>query len=214
MKPLLVLIFLLTTALLFSGCILPKNLAIQFQKAQEYGYYQHRYVYFDPAFPAHEQELLRRSLSIWSNATEGYLRWTIRPWPENYWEADLREPEELEGECSNHLLIFRQHSDDEVVFNIETRIGRAISGYANGTKRPCGTESILLVSDRLVTPLEYKQITMHEIGHILGMHHDADGHISENAKSIMSYDWIRRVDGPTDYDLAWLLKINDIYHQR
>lgn len=213
MKSLLILIFFTFCIFFLFSCIPPKNLAIQFNKAQQAGYYQHRYVYLDPAFPAHELELLRRALDTWSDSTEGYLRWTIRPWPENYWMEDLREPEEQDGSCSNHLLIFRQTSQDEIIINIETRIGRIISGYAHGTKRPCGTESVLLVVDRLHTPREYKQVAMHEFGHILGLHHDANGKVENEAKSLMSYAWMRSLDKPTEYDLIWLLKLNGLYYQ-
>ena len=68
----------------------------------------------------------------------------------------------------------------------------------------------MLVPDRIFSDREFKQIAMHEFGHILRLTHDNKGMISSEEKSIMSYRWMRALDGPTDYDLSWLLTINGL----
>ena len=211
MKFCLIIIFLSLFPFLFA-CEPSINLPAKFAEVQKNGYYQHRYVHIEPAFSSTQKTLIIQSFDIWTKKTNGYLRWTITNWPENWWDGDIREPEELTGLCSNHLLVFKNVSDDQVIIDIETDVNHSISGFARRALTPCGNESISLVEDKLNTPIEFKQVMLHEIGHILQMDHDNKGQIAHNEQSIMSYSWMFYLNEPTDYDLIWLLKINNFYN--
>lgn len=190
------------------GPSIPANANQKFQTAVNHQQTSHRQVHFEPTYSPIEQELLRRAFNSWSAASSGYLTWDFVAWPENYWDEDFLGPQS--PPCLKHLLVFKQQSTDFIVINIETKVGFGISGYATRSNRECGLDQFFLVTDKLNDPEEFKQIATHEIGHILGMDHDDDGQLEGNPVSVMSYDWMRNLQGPSEYDVGWLLKLNHL----
>lgn len=180
----------------------PINPAERFFQAQQQGKYQEYYVYIDSRFQGQEQREINQALNLWNQKTYNYVRWKIRIWPDNYWKSSSK--------VCNKLLIFREHSLNKAVFDIERKSKTSIIGYTDFDSEKCGTDTIILVVDKFSSNTELRRILVHEIGHVLGLTHDKFGRIPYFPKSVMSYSWMRFLDGPTEYDLTWLIKINNL----
>lgn len=194
--------------LMILGCSTDHSYQIKFAQAKQQGQYQERYVHIEPAWNQLEQREIIAALNLWNQKSSNYIRWEFQSWPENYWNANLDHLGEKK--CHKHLLIFKQKSTDKAVFDIEIKLEMQISGFATPNKDKCGIDTIFLVPDKMESLTELRRTTVHEIGHILGLTHDRLGRIPHFPKSIMSYTWKGWLDGPTDYDLNWLARLNNL----
>lgn len=153
---------------------------------------EHREVYLDPMFSGIEKDIIIKSLDEWSSVTNGFFSYNEKPWEEflNY------------STCPKKLLILRNISTDIKIINLETSIGSGINGYTQPSGNNCGTDQILIVSDKLNNKYEYRFVVLHELGHVLGLQHNTD-------MTVMNSNAINKISGVTQKDLINLLELNN-----
>lgn len=152
------------------------------------------YVHLDPEFSGFEQRMIKNSVTEWSTTTHGFIIWGFQDWP-LYDPSSPLFPFINEPNCTKHLLIMRMISSDKSIVDIDTSLNSITLGYAKKTHDLCrGIDTIFLVMDRIRTIDELRLITLHEIGHILGLKHDVTNSIMEpkgfHAKCITHRDFV------------------------
>lgn len=135
-------------------------------------------VYTDPQFSGIENSIIHNSLNEWSNKTNDLVTWSIKDWSD--------------PKCNNSVLIIRNISTDQDVINIEMKIKRRLKGY---TYKNNNFTYVLIVADNIENVHDYRIIMLHEIGHVLGLHHN------DNNKSIMNDNDLNYMNGISDLDL-------------
>lgn len=132
-------------------------------------------VHLDSQFSAIEVKVVKNALTDWSDQTENMVTWDLQDWPDTVTESVWLGTNNNFHNCRPHVLIVRTFSDDSVVINMETKLGRGIAGFATIPQQNCGVEYIYLIMDKIQNLEELRLITLHEIGHNLKLKH-RDGH--------------------------------------
>jgi hypothetical protein len=128
-------------------------------------------VHIDKKFSGIERDKIREGLREWERATNGIVKFVIK----NDWnsedEIELPVPDENGTvKCTRDMYIVRALSTDAVVKGIEEEIESTIAGYANPT---CRLKFVLIVADKIDNAEKYLAVTIHEMGHMLGLQHMA-----------------------------------------
>lgn len=160
-----------------------------------------KYVHLDPTFSQIESTIINDSFNEWSKKTDNTVRWRFDDWPDLTNQLEVRSDiERKSSKCLKHLLILRKFSI-EVFPKDDTKVTHEMTGYArNNDKQECGIESIALIMDRIRTSNELRLVTLHEIGHNLGLVHN-------KYASIMNNSQMHMVNGITPYDLSDFCKL-------
>ncbi len=156
----------------------------------------HKYVHIDPLFGSIERQIIINALKEWEVATNYMIVWTVSDWPDS-----SEHPEDIFKDSDNkHLMIYRSLSIDPEIIDIETKEGHGIAGYAFHYKHS-QVEYILLIVDKLANERSFRIVTLHEIGHNLGLPH------SEEYGTLMHAKKLYHASGITSSDLNDLWKI-------
>lgn len=135
-------------------------------------------IYIDSKFSSIERQLIVEGLREWERATDHMIVFNIHNvrWTSGVDYYTVPQPDS-DGviECTRDIHIVRVLSYDKVVVDISEQIKKEehlkefnLAGYANST---CQVKNVLLVADRVQNEEEYVSLTIHEIGHMLGLKH-------------------------------------------
>lgn len=137
-------------------------------------------IFIDDKFSPIERSLVEEGLSEWERATNGAIRFIVMDREE--WNSDQPvlnipqpDPETHFTICSKDIYIIRAFSKDALVKSIEDEIkessGKAefnLAGFANPS---CKMKFFLIVADTIGSADHFVAVTIHEMGHLLGMQH-------------------------------------------
>lgn len=136
-------------------------------------------VFIDDKFSGLERESITEGVKEWERATDGTVRFNILPrgtWNVNDRLLTVPKPDSATHitHCSKDIYIVRAFSKDKLVTSIESAIKEqtgekiVLAGYTNSS---CQVKWILIVADRIETEDVYVEVTVHEMGHMLGLRH-------------------------------------------
>lgn len=132
----------------------------------------------DDKFSGPERELVKKGLEEWERATSGTVRFLFAP--QGSWNsndpilAPAADPSTGIIRCSNDVYVVRSFHTDKAIVDVETAIKEetkktiTIAGYAHPA---CRAKYFFIVADRVDNPDRYITLTIHEMGHILGLKH-------------------------------------------
>ena len=165
-----------------------------FDKLKSQNLAKHQYVHLDREFSGLEQVIIKNAFEKWSLHTENFVTWEYTVgWPDNVWDDE--NPIWPENEMKSHVIVIRGLSDDEMVKDVEERLGHQVWGYAVRSHNPGVPNYFLLVVDKIHNEDHLQLTAEHEIGHILGLDH------TEELLSIMNTNRFLEAGGITPYDI-------------
>lgn len=155
---------------------------------------EHILYFIQPEFTQSHNTAIKSCMSEWSNKTDNTVTWEQIDWKFRGYAS-----------CQKRVVFLKYSKNDLAIKYLDHYLNISLGGYTISTEDNCVTNYILLVSDRLDNSNNYIPVTLHEIGHLLGLQHN------ENA-SIMNYSYMFKQKKLEYYDVDEYLKL--INHKR
>ena len=126
-------------------------------------------VRIDKDFNKSEREIIIDSLKDWEKYSDGLVKFIIINYAAHpYYVEDGYYIKKEQIDCFDTVDIVKSLSTHNIIQHIDNQHENNIYGYAYPDHAP---NFILIITDRLKTKKTFKDIVMHEIGHILGVSH-------------------------------------------
>lgn len=152
----------------------------------------------DVGFGGPERELIIDSFKEWQRDTNGVVNFVVAKYT---FDPSLEEIPEVSEKCTYDVYVLRINSTNEVVRKLDKRDNAKVLGF---TSSNCDQRIVALVTDRLKDAKMFRQVTVHEAGHLVGL-----DHIPVPKESIMFPSVDKATACPTRLDMAQLCLLYD-----
>ncbi len=142
------------------------------------------------SFGGPERELIVDSFMEWQRDTKGVVKFTVAKYA---FDPSLEEIPETSEKCTYDVYVLRINSANPSVRKLDKREGSKVLGF---TASNCDQRVVALVTDRLKDAKMFRQVTVHEAGHLVGL-----DHIPVPKESIMFPSVDKATTCPTELDM-------------
>ena len=147
----------------------------------------------EASFGGPERELIIDSFKEWERDTGGVVKFTVAKYA---FDPSLEELPDASEKCTYDVYVLRINSTDATVKKLDKRENAKVLGF---TSSNCEKRIVALVTDRLKDAKMFRQVTVHEAGHLVGL-----DHIPVPKESIMFPSVDKATTCPTELDMKQL----------
>lgn len=119
----------------------------------------------DKGFGGPERDILLDSFKQWERDTHGTVKFTLA---KHTYDADLEEIPELKDGCTYDVYVIRVPGIAAEVRKLDAREGAKTLGFTRST---CKQRIVVMITDRLKDSKTFRQVAVHEAGHLVGLDH-------------------------------------------
>ena len=144
----------------------------------------------DGYFTLYEKKIIMEAICDWNEISQGLVTFRIT-------NFDTRKI--ATNKTKDNVVIIKSFASDEAIQLIEKQHGSKIVGFANTVSTP---NIIFIVADKLADKKMYKNVVIHELGHIAYLPH------SKHKNSVMYY--MINTNGLKNQDIMDLIYVHMI----